>query len=435
MSNFLAIATVTATLSRMLQAAVGKDVPGATVTAGRPDESGARRPLARVNLFLYQVTSNAAWRNDDLPARRSNGSLVQRPRAALDLHYLMTFYGDELFLEPQRLLGSVVRIMHSRPMLTREAIRTTIASDAFNFLAASNLADEVEMVKFTPLPLSLEELSKLWSVYFQTQYSLSVAYQGTVVLIEGEEAAQAALPVRKRNIYVTPFRQPVIERIRAESVAAEEGAEQSIIAGSKIIIQGERLRGDTTSVLVGGIDATSQVESLSDAELILTLPDGLRAGVQGLQVVQSMSMGTPLAPHRGVESNLAAFVLSPALQKKPDGSPEIAISALAIAGDETRSASVTLKITPAVGKRQRATLLMNELNPPSDRPARAYSFDAMPRDKPANPEATETLVFPISGVFKGNYLVRVQVDGAGSPLEHDSNSANPVYIGPKMTIL
>ena len=85
-------------------------------------------------------------------------------------------------------------------------------------LDGSNLADAVERVKFTQSPLSLEELSKLWSVFFQAPYALSVAYQATVVLIDGEENPSPALPVLTRglsdrgvHIAVGPF--PAIESI------------------------------------------------------------------------------------------------------------------------------------------------------------------------------------------------------------------------------
>ncbi|MDQ5836372.1 MAG: DUF4255 domain-containing protein, partial [Acidobacteriota bacterium] len=125
MSNFLAVATVTAALSEFLQAAIGPDVPGATVTTLRPDSNGGMPPTG-VNIFLYQVTANPAWQNADLPTRRADGDLVHRPQAALDLHYLLTFYGVEAQLEPQRVLGSVVRALHARPVLTRDVIRQTI---------------------------------------------------------------------------------------------------------------------------------------------------------------------------------------------------------------------------------------------------------------------------------------------------------------------
>src|SRR5215217_2098566 len=102
MSNYLAIATVTATLRRNLQAAIDVDVPGSTVGTGRPDGTDNGVPNNGVNLFLYQVTPNLSWRNADLPTRDSDGSLERRPQVALDLHYLLSFHGDEAKLEPQR---------------------------------------------------------------------------------------------------------------------------------------------------------------------------------------------------------------------------------------------------------------------------------------------------------------------------------------------
>src|SRR4051812_49826954 len=127
MSNFRAIATVTATLQRSLQNAIQADVPGATVTAVRPAEAPSNElPTTGVNVFLYRVTSNPHWRNVDLPTRRADGDVAQRPVAALDLHYLLSFYGAEATLEPQRLLGSTVAFMHSEPLLTPARILATI---------------------------------------------------------------------------------------------------------------------------------------------------------------------------------------------------------------------------------------------------------------------------------------------------------------------
>src|SRR5205085_262257 len=122
-----------------------------------------------------------------LPTRRSNGSVSNRPLAALDLHYMISFYGNEDELVPQLLLGSIVRTLHIQPFLTRERIRATISSGNSSLLTSSNLAEQVELVKFSPLHFSLEELSRIWSVFFQIPYTLSVAYQGSVILIEGDE--------------------------------------------------------------------------------------------------------------------------------------------------------------------------------------------------------------------------------------------------------
>jgi hypothetical protein len=195
MSNYLAVATVTAVLRDLLQEAAGAAVPGATVTTRRPEKAedgGQNRPV--VNVFLYRVTPNAAWRNTDIeirypdpqePEDRAKGRVEKRPQVPLNLSYLFSFYGNELELEPQRLLGSVVSALHAHPLLSPEAIRSTVGRCPY--LRDSDLefqVAQVERVKLTPVSLNLEELSKLWSVFFQVPYALSVAYEAAAVLIE-----------------------------------------------------------------------------------------------------------------------------------------------------------------------------------------------------------------------------------------------------------
>lgn len=409
MSNFLAIATVTASLRRTLEAALNIDVPGAKVTTVRPDGSNSGVPTTGANLYLYQITPNASLRNIDMPDRSSEGRLVQRPQVALDLHYLLTFYGDDNELKPQRLLGSAVRTLHDRPVLTRQMIKNTINDPTFStILHNSNLADAFETVKFTPVPLSLEELSKLWSVFFQTPYRLSVAYTGTVVLIESEESPQSALPVRGRNLYVMPFHQPVIEQ-----VMSSEGADMPIVADSMLVIRGKKLRGDITLAKVNGIEVTPAPVDISETQITIPLPAGLQAGVQGLQVIHQMLMGTPPVLHKGVESNLVAFVLHPAITKK------VTISNIKGTGSAPRSADLTIEINPTIGKNQRVILLLNEI---SGGDAASYTFV----DESRNTD-TSTIIIPVRGVKAADYLVRVQVDGAQSQLITDTDESSPTY--------
>jgi hypothetical protein len=423
MSNFLAVATVTATLSRTLTAAVGTDVPGAAVTTLRPDDSSNGTPGAGVNIYLYQVTPNAARRNADLPTRGEDGRLVHRPQVALDLHYLLSFYGNEVQLEPQRLLGSVVRTLHTRPILTRQMVRDTVGDASNAFLASSNLADEVESIKFAPSSFSLEELSKLWSVFFQVPYTLSVAYQASVVLIEPEVQAQKALPVRERNVYVMPFRQPTIERIMSQAGDDQPiVADQPILAGYKLILAGKQLCGEVTRIRIGGVEVEPQ--PMSDTQISVPLPGTLRAGLQGVQVVQHIQLGTPPAPHRGFESNVAAFVLRPSITAS--------VSNVQGSGNSPRSADLKVDFNPKVGKTQRVILLLNEFQPPSERPARAYAFGAPPRNKATDPDETNSITLPISGIAPGVYLVRAQVDGAESPLGFDE--ATGQYDSPQVAL-
>ncbi|NIV38805.1 MAG: DUF4255 domain-containing protein, partial [Anaerolineae bacterium] len=61
----------------MIQTAVQEDVSGSEATMVRPDGSEKGLPKTGVNIYLYQVTPNAAWRNADLPTRSGDGRLVQ----------------------------------------------------------------------------------------------------------------------------------------------------------------------------------------------------------------------------------------------------------------------------------------------------------------------------------------------------------------------
>ena len=137
-----------------------------------------------------------------------------------------TLHGDETKMEPQRLLGAVVSAIQTKPTLSPDDIT---AGESFLGLGITGLATQPERVRFTPTALSLEEFSKLWSVFFQVEYALSAAYQASVVLIDSDTAPQESLPVRTRNVYVAPFRSPFIER-----VISQDGADQPILAGGEV---------------------------------------------------------------------------------------------------------------------------------------------------------------------------------------------------------
>jgi hypothetical protein len=208
MSNFLAPATVTAALQLMLNEGINAEpvagIPGTPgVTVGPPNAvSSPDQP--NVNIYLYQVIPNTHWRNHDLPARNARGQPVQNPRAAIDMHYLLTFFGDEAELQSQRLMGSVVHLLNDVPVLTPPHIQAVFDSGDYPFLAESDLGDEIERVKFTPIAYSLEELSKLWSVFGDTPYRLSIAYNASLVFVEAVQSTPAPLPVQERQVSVVP---------------------------------------------------------------------------------------------------------------------------------------------------------------------------------------------------------------------------------------
>lgn len=431
MSNELAIATVTATLYELLRPAVESEVQGAGISTLRPDEL-SKLKTPGVNIFLYQVTPNRAYRNEDLPLRtNAAGRLVKRPTVALDLHYLLTFYGDETTLEPQRVLGSTVRVLHSRPILTSDLIQSTVTALSFPYLAGSDLAEQIEPVKLTLLPLNLEEMSKLWSVFFQTAYRLSVSYLGNLVLIEADENPQQALPVRTRNVYVRTFRHPLVEEVQAA-----DGPGAPIFSNSALAIVGKRLRDDVTSVRIGQAEYAPAHGDLGDTRIKIDLATAaplsgtLRAGLQGLQVIHRLQMGTPPTVHDGVESNVLPVLIRPTVRRSAPPAYDLQLSSFTDTTGHTFQ-RVTVALDPEVGARQRVVLLLNEFGNSTD-PA-AFSFPADVRTA-AGHQATFT--FPQGEVSAGDYIVRVQVDGAQSVPVRDADTLHATfneYIEPRLT--
>ena len=430
MSNALAIASVTAVLKNLLtNGLIGSDsvasVGDFSVTTLPPDRIRGEQATeaSQLNLFLHQVTPNPGWRNAALPSRNSAGEPTTNPALALDLHYLLTAYGTEN-LASEILLGTAMQLLHETPALSREVIRTSLThagtaglpAPVLQALAEAQLADQLEQIKITPEFLNTEEMSKLWTA-LGTHYRPSAAYQVSVVLIEGRRPLKPALPVRERNMYALPFQQP-----RVVSVQAASGPGDSILPGGTILIKGLNLRGETTTVLSDGFAVPVPASDVSPVQITVALPDTLRAGIHALQVANEFNLGTPPVPHRGIESNVAAFLLH----------PKITVPAPA-------AGSIAITFNPKVAKAQRVRLLLNETPAPANRPACAYSLSA-PKDNgitDAAVEDTATISFPLTGVEAGDYFVRVQVDGAESALITDTTEGSPTFnqfIGPKITV-
>lgn len=426
MSNHLAVATVSATLAHMLRGPVQADVNGSEVWTDRPPGENGDPVVPEVRIFLYGVQPNAAWRNNDLPTRRSNGDLTQRPTAALDLQYLLTFYGDERALEPQRLLGSVVRELHARPLLSRDEIRQMV-EDEVNAdpgfpLATSDLADQAEMVRFTPLGLDLDEMSKLWSVFFQTAYRLSVAYQASVVLINPDDTARPSLPVHERRIFATTIRRPNITRV--ESAA---GPLEPVTSGTEVRILGSQLRGEITAVWFGPERVDPPNEDVGEREIRVTVPAAVRAGLVGVRVEHRLLLGEPPAERAAGESNVAPLILRPRIRRDPvTDDYQVSVAGVTADGD-LRAGDLNVTLDPAVGRRQRVIAQLNQLDPAVGEAPTSYSFTDESRDVEGEPDETNALAIPFSGVLTGSYLVRIQVDGAESPLDRDDDETSPTF--------
>ncbi len=432
MSNVFAIATVTSALAHRLEAAIREhaSLSGATVHTRRPDSLRNLGLQERgANLFLYRVSPSAALRNADLPTRGPNGNLRERPRVALDLHYIISCFGRDDAQEPQQILGIVARELRARPILTAAAIERAriaeVALDGTHFLLLADLDEAVETVKITPLTLTTDELSKLWGMFPETPYHLSIAYQASVVILEGDERPVPTLPVTSRSITGRPFRAPSID-----SAQSGDGQLAPIVAGGTLVLEGTDLLADPFVVLWDGVEVVPDSAAADRIEIALESPDVgadlLVAGVHGIRVTHPIELGDPPALHHGATSNTVPFLLRPKVPFDTNtGLYEIAVVGVLPDPDDLtlRRATIVASLEPPAQPGQEVCLLLNELV--SNNPA-SLIFDA-----PDRAVAESQVTFAVSGVRPGTHLLRIQVDGADSPLVLDSTDTRH---GPKVTL-
>ncbi|MFE9018100.1 DUF4255 domain-containing protein [Streptomyces sp. NPDC007808] len=396
MSNSLAIAAVTSTVRFVLDRALQAPHPGAVgntrVTTLRPDRLSVSDLVhpAGINVFLYQVTPNHAWNLSDLPTRGDDGSYLRRPVCALDLHYLITSYGEGPSLDAQRLLGRTVTALARTPVLTPAVVRAAMAAygDAVEttFLKEADLVDQIESVKVTAASQSLEELSRLWSMFTQTPYELSLAYTATVVLLEAEVNTTTALPARQRVFAVSPAGRP-----RLSSAGPALGAGPAA-AGGELSLRGSNLLGPLTKVRVGPA-LLAPLPRATAAALTVRLDDTVPSGLHSVQVVHLSRPGPDGRPPTRVVASSEAL----AVAVRPT-----------VARATADADHITVIVNPPLAAGQRATVLLSRTGGESD----AYSFVLPPPAQGAPPQPS----FEMSreGVPQGQWLVRVQVDGVES---------------------
>jgi len=414
-SSPLAIAAVTAALKDLLNDGLLNhdlsSIGSFTVTALPPDRitTGQTEPN-QLNLFLYQMTSNPGWRNVDLPSRDSGGGRVTNPPLALDLHYLLTAYGSK-DLNAEILLGYAMQLLHETPVLSRGQLRVvlggtplvdgTILPSPFGTLSALDLADQVELIKITPVFLSSEDLSKMWTA-MQARYRPTIAYVASVVLIEATGPTRIAPPVLKRGpadggpvAVAAPL--PTLASVRPAVSAllpAIRLGDDLLMAGTNLIAQGT-----LTAVFAHAqfdlVREIAPAPPASPAALSAHVPsvaddaNAMDEWASGLYTV-ALRVSRPTLPPwstNGVPIALAPLITIAPLTAAPG------------------NITVTITCTPRLRREQEAhTVLV--FGSQSVAPASIST--------PANPLLPTTLTFNVPAVTAGEYVVRLRVGGIDS---------------------
>lgn len=431
MSTALAIGGVTAVLrDRLNDGMVNHNVAGVvgstvTVSVLPPDRVAAPdgSESSQLNLFLYHVTPNLGWRNEGLPSRDATGRhRLSNPPLALDLHYLLSAYsgGD---LHAEILLGYAMQLMHEFPVLTRDNIREALTPSpdagsalppALRALAESGLADQMEQLKISPLTLSTEEISKLWTAT-QSSYRPTAAYQVSVVLIEATRPTRSAPPVLsrgpvvagvERGVVVSPSLVPPLPTIE---VLRPEGDQPVVTLGSAVVLEGHHLDGTNREVVLSngkfGIEETlSAIGSPADDSLSFEIPAARAADFPaGIYDVSARLVRPGETEPRS--TNRLAAVVAPEITNLP-------LTVNPVGGD----ASFSIDFTPSLRAGQQVMLLLGQ-----DGHA-PLAFTA-----PAN-----TLDFVVEDAPLGTHLARLRIDGIESP-SVDRGKTPPVFLDTTVT--
>lgn len=339
MSTYKAIAAVTTSLRALLE---DRMEDSATKVSLAPPgvELDAFKDVPRINLYLYRVSENPALKNQEIPGQ-GHAAAYGHPPLSLNLHYLLTAYPKnekttDAEETAQLMLGDAMRVLHDFAIFTPELRRKLISPH--DPLLHPALRDEFERIKVTLEPLSLDELSKIWTSLPQASFRRSVSYEVSVVQIESLIPRRAVKPVESRRIRVVAPRRPEITAVYRKPGTGEPAGDPRTKLADTLVIKGHGFLTPKTWVRLGSLEPIV-IDPLDDGTIEIAVPDDqypidaghpvtrpippelqLQPGPQ--EVVVSMERetegvqgglghGTPYAGKIVLDSNRSFFLLVP----------------------------------------------------------------------------------------------------------------------------
>jgi hypothetical protein len=343
----------------------------------------------QLNVFLYRTSLNLGWRDEGLPVRSANGTRLTQPPLALDLHYVISAH-CHTDLHAELLMGSAMEALHGMSVLTAAAISkyyaqatpAGIASDVWTLLSAAQLDQQPDQVTVSFENMSIDDISKLWSVLGE-KYRPSAAYLITVVLLQPDGPVRTPLPVTQpAGLQVTPLLVPWLAGVDPERITWGDT--------TPLHLTGANLLGSGTQVVFGTDASAAPASTSSSISIDVVLPASARAGLQPMRVRHQAPPPGGGTPRTSDQSNPLALFVCPKL------------------GPVTASAGqVSAELEPSVDPGQRVQLLLYG--------ATNFTIDAAPRTAPAT-----QVEFDTSAVPAGTYLMQIDVDGAQSTLTQPS---------------
>jgi hypothetical protein len=411
LGNFLAFASVTATISYILEE-VNRDIAGIRITTKPLDAVDVQNPVNGLNIFLYLVAPNPSIDAIDTLIKDRAGKPTNNPMLLVDLHYLITATSSENDdLTAQKILASAMRILNEHPVLVRDLIRKAVRNK--EGLESSDLADQVEDVRLSLNALSTEDLTKIWSRFPNANFRASIAYVANVVLLESKIIKAAGVVGAIDIERIGQLKTPTIERVEPQILEYAPDA--------SLVILGSSLKGP--SVLVEFNDnirvSPKREEDISDGRIVVPVPEEIEPGILKVTVRHY------LAPEKDkqveekkpvLKSNSSPFVLAPRIL-----SP--------LKGRQSRGRELIIEFQPSVSTSKNVYIYLGDT---------AFLATPIISTVPEGNSKSGRFRFTLpDNIISGVYLVRVAVDGAMSFLLRDGDVRSATYrkfIGPYIEI-
>jgi hypothetical protein len=188
MSSFTVLTAVSKALRTVLWQAIRDEISlqgivssESNIVFQNPNET-AKDSSNRLSLWLYQVTENEFLKNAP-PVRVANGHGLAQTPLALNLHFLVTPFGDtsEASL---LLLGKVMEVLYDNAIIVIRDANDSVFEEL-----------RISMTRHT-----LEELSRVWEALIES-YRLSVCYEVRVMHIDSRRVLEGARVVDVEHGY------------------------------------------------------------------------------------------------------------------------------------------------------------------------------------------------------------------------------------------
>jgi hypothetical protein len=179
-----AIGDVSDTLVNLLKSNMDDFSPDEhDVIIASPAEVPQQPAKTEIALYLYSIIENPDLKNEE--RLRVDHKTLRRSPLSLDLYYMLTVYpvfsedANEKHtnnLSAHRTLGRAMRVFYDNGILAGSVLRGTLLNSA-------------QELRVTLNPITVEDLTRIWSVFPESSYRTSVCYLVTPVRVDSADLA------------------------------------------------------------------------------------------------------------------------------------------------------------------------------------------------------------------------------------------------------